>query len=215
MGAFKDFIYAEKPLRPVMIRGATNATGDPNLSAVAMVNAAPAGTFYLQDDVLPKPLWRKVGSGTTDWLLLSGGSVTSEDLTYYVRSGGDDTDDGLTVGTALATVEEALSRIPRYILHTMVIDIGQGNFDGFDVSSFTIIFPTGSLEIVGELDNPTLTTGTVSGTATGGSTSTLVDSGQSWTVDELRGMLLLVNGEYRKVRENTSDTINMASRRRR
>lgn len=208
MSAFEDFVYAEMPLRPVMIRGATDATGDPNSSVVAKVNAAPAGTFYLQDDVTPKDLWRKVGSGSTDWLLLSGVHTTTEDITYYVRSGGDDSNDGLTVGTALATIQEAVDRTPKLIRHSVKIDVGEGTFTGFYVEGFDCIGAAGTFLVEGTLGNPTLTTGTTSGTATSGTTtSKLVDSGQSWTVNELRGMFLLVDGQYRVIYKNTNTEV--------
>jgi len=133
---------------------------------------------------------------------------TTQDLTLYVRSDGSDSNDGLTTGTALATVQEAIDRIPKFIRHNVIIDIGEGTFSAFYLSGF---FATESkvLTVKGTLGTPTLTTGTTSGTATGGDTLTLIDSGQSWTADELKGMLLEVDGEKHYIKSNTSTQIDM------
>jgi len=139
---------------------------------------------------------------------LSGDIVTSTsaDITLYVRTTGSDSNNGLTVGTALLTIQEAVNRIPKYILHDITIDIGEGNFTGFALCGY--IFSAGTTTTIkGTLGNPTLTTGTTSGTATGGSNIQLVDSGQAWTAHELRGCLILVNGEYRVARDNDATTI--------
>jgi hypothetical protein len=74
---FEDFVNAELPARIVIIRGATDATGDPNVSVAPLVNAAPAGSFYQQDETTPKALWVKDGPLSTDWVELGdagGGS---------------------------------------------------------------------------------------------------------------------------------------------
>ena len=137
-------------------------------------------------------------------------TATTEDITLYVRTTGADTNDGLTVGTALLTPQEAIGRLPKVINHYSLVDIGEGTFDGFDVADFDVNIQNG-LIVQGQLRNPTLTTGAVSGTSTGGSTSQLIDAGQNWTANELRGMFLLVEGEYRLIRNNDDTTINMAS----
>jgi hypothetical protein len=67
MTVFEDFVNAELPQRPTLIKGATEATGDPNSSVLAKVNNAPLGTYYLQDEVSPKVLWVRVGTTSTDW----------------------------------------------------------------------------------------------------------------------------------------------------
>lgn len=133
---------------------------------------------------------------------------TTRDLTYYVRAGGDDSASGLRAGEALASIQEAIDRLPDTIVHDVLIDVGEGTFNAFCLQSKNMLSPglTG-LTVRGVLGNPTLTTGTVSGTATAGDKLTLTDSGQSWTVNELRGMLLLVDGEHRVIRENTATKI--------
>lgn len=60
MTAFEDFVNLELPKRPVMTKGAIDATGDPNVSILPQVTGAPIGTFYLQDDVTPRQLWQRI-----------------------------------------------------------------------------------------------------------------------------------------------------------
>jgi len=142
--------------------------------------------------------------------VLAGRDVTATTgvATYYVRTTGNDNNTGLTIGDALLTPQAAVNKVPRYIKHNVTIDIGAGNFAGFRIANYEIIYPN-IFTIVGELGAPTLATGTTSGTATGGDTLTCVDGGQSWTVNDLRGKLVLIAGEYRVVRNNTSTTINL------
>jgi hypothetical protein len=132
---------------------------------------------------------------------------TVEDVTLYVRAGGSDTANGLTVGTALLTIQEAVDRVPAHIEHDIVIDIGEGNFAGFAISGKNVV---GTLTVQGVLGNPTLNTGEISGTSDGGTTKQLVDTADgAWTVNELRGMLLEINGEYRVIYDNDATTINV------
>lgn len=140
-------------------------------------------------------------------------SETTEDFTLYVRTTGNDGNDCLSSGNACLTIQEAVNRVPKCVSHDVTIDIGAGSFAAFNVLGFQFVDFGTDFIIQGTLENPTLTTGTVSGTADAGSTRQLTDDagpGQNWTVDELRGMLVLINGEYRVVRNNTADTINFA-----
>jgi len=141
-----------------------------------------------------------------------GGTIveaTDRNLIFYVSSTGNDSNTGLSSGTALLTVQAALDKIPKIINHTVTVNIGSGSFAGFDVASFQIRRYTGKLTLQGTLGQPTLTTGTCTGTATGGSTSQLIDTGQTWTVHELRGRLLKVGTEYRIAQDNDATTIDV------
>ena len=135
--------------------------------------------------------------------------ATAIDTTLYVRTTGNDSNDCFTVSTACATPQEALDRLPKDVRHALVVDIGDGTFDGFDVEGFYLGRDGGTLLIEGKLGTYSPATGTASGTADGGSTAQCVDSGQSWTVDDLIGSFVLVNGEYRLVRNNDATTINL------
>jgi hypothetical protein len=147
-----------------------------------------------------------------DFVNSKAGSETVEDLTLYVATTGNDGNNCLTAGTACLTIQEAVNRVPTKVVHDVIINIGAGNFAGFTVAGFTVPRYVGTLLIQGTLDNPTLTTGTTSGTADAGSTVQCVDNagpGQNWTVNELRGMLVLVGSDYRVIRNNTADTMNL------
>lgn len=132
-------------------------------------------------------------------------------ITLYVRADGADTNTCLadTSGGACLTIQAALDKIPKNIKHAVTVNIGAGNFAGFSIIGFTVPRYLGTFTIQGNLDAPTLSTGTTSGTADGGSVSQCVHSTQSWTVNELRGRLVYVNSEYRVIRTNNGTTLNL------
>jgi hypothetical protein len=137
---------------------------------------------------------------------------TKDDLTLYVRTTGNDANDCLSSGNACLTIQEVVDRMPKNIRHIVTLDIGEGSFSDFKLKDFNIGKTTtgyAAFNINGVLGNPTLGGGTVSGTADGGSTTQCVDSGQVWVVNELRGRLVLVGGEYRVVRNNDGTTMNL------
>ena len=137
--------------------------------------------------------------------VLSG--QTSAAMTLYVRVGGADTNDGLTVGTALLTIQAAVNLIPKSVGHAVSIDIGPGTFDGAYLSGFKRSGDSAAFSITGDLDAPTLASGTATGTATGGNTLLLTDAGQAWTVDNLIGHFLRVDGETRVIYDNDGTNI--------
>lgn len=132
---------------------------------------------------------------------------TTADITLYVSTAGNDANDGLTLGTAKLTIQAAVDSVPSMIDHAVVIEVGEGAFAGFEASNFfTSTF--GTLLIRGVLGAPTLTTGTTSGTATAGTTTTkLVDAGQNWTVNELRGMFLYNQSQYFVIQSNDATSV--------
>ena len=136
---------------------------------------------------------------------------TTADMTLYVRTTGSDSNDGLTTGTALLTPQEAVNRVPKYIRHAVVIDIGEGDFNGAYLAGFAMAGTNPSFLIKGVLGNPTLATGTTSGTADGGGTRDVVDSGQGWTPDELIGYLALVGTDYRVIYANDATSFNVVA----
>jgi len=71
MTDFETYVTTELPLRPALIKGAAEATGNPNLSAVSKVQNAPIGTLYLQDDPSPKVLWQRFDAGVATWYPIS------------------------------------------------------------------------------------------------------------------------------------------------
>jgi len=130
---------------------------------------------------------------------------TYQTTTLYVTATGNDANNGLSAAQALATIQEAVNRIPKYIKHNTIINVGAGTFSPFSLDGF--VQESGYLQITGTLGAPTLATGTASGTSTGGSTTTLIDATQTWTVNDLVGYLLVVAGEYAVILSNTANTI--------
>jgi hypothetical protein len=138
---------------------------------------------------------------------------TTAGLTLYVRSTGSDLNNCLTAITPCLTIQAAVNKVPRIVNHRVVVDVGAGNFAGAtvrgfmlrgytDVSSEYLFTITGADYI-----NFTPVTGTGSGTSSGGSTSTLIAAGQTWTTNNLRGKLLYVNGAYLIIRKNDATSL--------
>lgn len=73
MGVFEDYMVLEMGQRPAIIRG-LEAVGVPNISSSPKVQNSPTGTFYLQDDVVPKSLWQKRGETFDTWVELGSGT---------------------------------------------------------------------------------------------------------------------------------------------
>lgn len=144
-------------------------------------------------------------------LRTSGVAETTAPVTYYVRADGSDSKRGLTETTALRQIQTALDKLPARIAHACVIDVGEGDFDGFVVSGYQVVHG-GSITVTGVIDAPTLD-GATSGTGGTGSTELqLVDATAAWTVDECKGKLIYVAGEYKPIYSNTSDTLQFVGR---
>jgi len=129
MTAFEDFVNTELPQRPVLIKGATEATGDPRLSALPKVQGAPIGTLYLQYGTVDK--WERTGPDAADWIKRPSGRVNPEASNYiiYVNpvTGDDDpSNDGRE--TPLATIDAAFARIPIDV-NGGVIQLSADTFD--------------------------------------------------------------------------------------
>jgi len=140
-------------------------------------------------------------------------------MTLYVRTDGDDSNDGLTESTALATIQEAVDRVPKFVEHNVTIDIGEGSFKGAQIANFVFgkakTFSSQEhikFTIEGKLGNPSLSTGSVSGVATSGDQISLTDSSQDWTTNELRGMFCKIGEDYRLIRENTATTLTFGAK---
>lgn len=134
---------------------------------------------------------------------------TRADMTLYVRTTGNDSNDCLSTGAACLTIQEAVDRVPKIVKHVVTVDVGPGNFAGFYITGFRLEYPSGKFEVSGTLGEHTPGTGTATGTATSGDKDTCTDSGQSWTGDELIGKMVLVAGEYRFIRDNDGTTIEL------
>lgn len=178
-----------------------------------------------------------VSSGT-GIITISGGGADTGDvasnptfetqaaLTYYVDTAGSDSNDG-SIGSPFLTIYKALTVLPKRILHAVTINVGAGNFAGYQIWGFTFSEdPTtglgGSLSIVGTTITATLasglTTGTIdaagstNGTANSATWGTAVVTGAGWTANDLIGKWIRIDvgtgvGQYQQIAFNTTDTI--------
>jgi hypothetical protein len=162
------------------------------------------------DDILSVDDVHMLGELTSTIHDITTGVVkkTTEAITLYVRTTGDDNNDGDVITAPLATIQEAVNRIPKFVLHDVTIDLGEGSFTGAVVKNI-IVSGSAKFLIKGILGAVTPATGTASGTATAGTTLQLTDSGQTWTANNLRGKLLKVDNAYRFIRQNTADVIDV------
>lgn len=123
---FEDFVNAELPARIVIIRGATDATGDPNASALPLVNAAPAGSFYQQDDTIPKTLWVKDAAGSTSWVELGeatgggGGFISVETSTTDLETNFPAADNDLEFAIVKGLTDTTVDGIYRSVSSTWI-----------------------------------------------------------------------------------------------
>jgi hypothetical protein len=157
-----------------------------------------------------------------------GAPVTSP-LTLYVATTGSDTNDGSQASpflTIQAAIEEAKKRRLRALV---TVRVGAGTFDGFAITGFDIESPSAltstaaaGLSVEGTFTQITPSTGTASGTVTSSATGsvlagfvTITDIAQNWTVNELVGKFLFLQGassySYLVIHSNTATTITIAS----
>ena len=82
--------------------------------------------------------------------------ATTKDLTFYVSTTGNDTNDGLTALTPFKTIEKALSLIPTVVDHTVTINLADGVYAENVV--ITGRAGVGSINLIGNTTAPDNTT---------------------------------------------------------
>jgi len=133
MTAFEDFVNTELPQRPVLIKGAAEATGDPRLSALPKVQGAPIGTLYEEYGTIDT--WKRTGIDPNQWTRIPSNRLREG---YYIYvdpiTGSDDiTNDGTI--TPLATIAEAAKRAAdRVDYGTVILSAGTHDLNGDSVS---------------------------------------------------------------------------------
>jgi len=214
--------------------GAPPALGE-GVNVTSELRGLPAATYALlqtQSVNTVRYIWEDGVDYVTPGLIIWDDTRTSAALTYYVATTGDNANDGLTVGTPLLTIQAAIDRLPKKITHAVAIVVAAGTYVGdVIVGDFQLLVGTGSTSSAGgasiTIQGPTtwtvatLGSGTASGTVTAyvaavGATATLgtlTDSGQSWTVDALKGLFLLnvATGSRRAIVSNTATTVDIGS----
>lgn len=156
--------------------------------------------------------------------VLLGDIVTTAAADYFVETTGSDTNDCKTVPTACLTIQGALKKVPKRIAHPVTITVGAGSFGCAYLSDYHFDPPalgaaTGAyLLLQGTLATSTLATGSATGTSTAaaGPTfnpmtfGTITDTGQAWTVNDLRGRFVLVGSTRRTIISNTATSLTYA-----
>jgi hypothetical protein len=135
-------------------------------------------------------------------LLVSLGTSTAA-LDLYCDPAGDDSNPG-TPSLPVRQPTAALALVPRRLRHRVTIHLAPGRYQGFSVTGF-VIDPQEDgtqvgLAVAGTFVPAVPATGTANGTSTAAadgdalapSWAVLVDGGQSWTPDDLRGRFLEV-----------------------
>ena len=124
MTAFETFVNTELPQRCVVIKGATEATGDPRESTVPKVLGAPIGTRYFRDDV--KEIFNRFGPNSTDWIR-EGSSANAmwgcpSNITITVDPvNGDDSEGNDGTVIPLKTLNVLFERLPAKVSNLQVL----------------------------------------------------------------------------------------------
>ncbi len=134
-------------------------------------------------------------------------SVADPDWNIYVgATGDDDANTGLSAGSAFATIQAAIDRLPFTRNEKITIHLGAGSYDGFYIGDASVDYSVRSpalfanLTIQGAMSLGTLTSGVNTGTASAGSLDsedryvlTKPAAAANWTADDLIGR------QFRKV----------------
>ncbi len=145
------------------------------------------------------------------------------DITLYVNvDGGSDLFDCTDAGAPCITIQGALNKLPKSLKYRETVNIAPGSYTCFIVSGFSQDQSdqqsTGGLLLNGTMVTSTISTGSTSGLATGGTIGfqevfgTLVKSGESWTTNDLRGRYINILsgtnvGQIGLISSNSNDTI--------
>lgn len=145
--------------------------------------------------------------------LISAYQGTQENMTITVTSGTNFTATGSLWVTqedcqTVGTVAQAIAQLPKLINHTVTINVGAGTYASTTISGFT---GAGSIIIQGTWANESKT-GAMSGTLTGGTTTTSAEnSGTTWTASQLLDSFLMLSdggSTYRRpIKANGATTI--------
>lgn len=153
--------------------------------------------------------------------------ATPAALTFYVDPTGNDSNPCTSSGaSACLTIQAAINKAPKMLRHQVTVNVAAGSYKGFYVSGFTmdpsVQQSNGGILIDGTISNSTtLATGTATGTATSGSTGSgvtfgvLNDTGQAWTVNDLRGRFVTITagtgaGQFFVIDTNTATSLTVA-----
>lgn len=140
-------------------------------------------------------------------------AVTTRELHFYVSPDGDDSRDGLTPGTALATPQEACDRVPYIVRHPVFIHVASGVYERPRIVGRKLYEPLAILgDGAGQIANGVPDDGFVellAPTAAGGGSGSAVVVTSGLTVDAFEGKTIemlggVAKGDRRTLRDNTA-----------
>jgi hypothetical protein len=127
--------------------------------------------------------WATAGNGVIENPFTSGPVIIDDPLTLYVETTGNDAGDG-SLGAPYRTIQAALDFLSGFVVRAPVtVQVGVGEFDGFEVPALRIERGPQSLGSV--YVSGTFVT-VASGTVTTASTGYVNDSAKNWTTDSLK-----------------------------
>lgn len=164
-------------------------------------------------------------SGATESPFGSLPIAIEDPLTLYIETTGNDSNPG-TLVAPFRTIQKAINYLRGFEIKAAVtLQVGIGTFDGFILDgqkmvgdSIVLTGATGlvaSITIQGTWVTATGVTSTT-GTVTSSTTCVLNDTGQTWTVDELKGKVVRMQtatsaASYARIASNTATQIKFVS----
>jgi hypothetical protein len=156
---------------------------------------------------------------------------TYSNLTLFVDGTNGSDMNACTSATtgACASFTAAIAKVPHSVRHTVTINVAAGTYTpAMQVVGLTIarasedLAGAAAINITGTQIPPTLTTGATTGTLTsasapsGATLGVFTDSGQTWTVNELRGQFFkptsgAQSGNFFVIQSNTATTVTLAT----
>ena len=157
--------------------------------------------------------------------LLNQNATISDPTTIYVDTTGNDNNEG-TQGSPFLTIQAALDYVSQFQIGAPVtVQVGAGTFAGFIFPTLRIlpnVTLTAGQVTAGQVPGVTVkgtwaavtpATGSASGTATSVTTVLLTHTGQTWTVDNLKGKFVAINVatgvRYIPITGNTATTLTL------
>lgn len=145
-------------------------------------------------------------------------TATTAAMTLYVDQDGGSDSNACTGGDGgvCLTINGAINKVPKRVRHNVTVNVAAGTYaENATINHFGL--ETGvTFTLAGTLTMFTPATGTAAGTltgaagvASGGYVQRVTDSGQSWTVDNLKGRFFTVAGTSRVIVSNTATTLDV------
>lgn len=219
----------------------TNAAVAAQITAPIVVEVAPGASAFVTNDIIECGSIITNGSSGNGLTIKNGGVTKAEvtvdgvlsavvplgtlattaPMTFWVDgTNGSDSNDGLTSGTAFATIQKGINSVPTVVRHLCTIKVLRGTYaetlqDGHIYISDKTFAP--SLDIEGQdWDVPVLGSGSITSGTLGAATTGLKRSvsGAAWNVDELKGYMCKItsgslNGNYYPIAGNTATEIEL------